>query len=242
MSSLDLVLAEISETCRRRNDLLRAEIRLTLQIKAICRRLSDGSLPDGQKLYRALMKNQEHDRVDVAASACLPLLICRASLHKEVLPEERRLKELAQKLPIWEWWDSIHGLGALGLATIIAETGDLSNYTNPAKVWKRMGVAVINGERQRKKKGDEALEQGYSPRRHAVIWVVADSLLKKQNTYKELYVTRKTYQAEKWPDRKKGHWHNEARRYVGKRLLRDLWRAWGHGATANQTPDASSSL
>ncbi len=229
MSNLGLILAELSEVCRRRNDLLRAEIRLTLQIKAICRRLSDGSLPDGQKLYKAIMKGDAHDRADIAASACLPLMVCRASLHREVLPVERRLKELVQKLPVFDWWDSIYGLGALGLAVIIAETGDLSNYANPAKVWKRMGVAVINGERQRKKRGDEALEQGYSPRRHSVLWVVSDSLLKKQNAYKELYDERKADMAVKWPERAKGHLHNDARRYVGKRLLRDLWRAWRDG-------------
>jgi len=239
-NSLGSILSEIKEQARRRDDLLRPEVRLTLQIKSICRRICSRQCPDfdtdakryawikkeGRLLYKAIMKGQQHDLLHEGAPACLTLLSIRAVIHKEILPVERRLKELVQKLPVWEWWDSICGLGALGLATIVAETGDLSNYSGPAKVWKRMGVAVIEGERQRKKKGVEAFKHGYSPRRRSVTWVVSDSLLKKKNIYKELYDDRKAKQSEIWPDRAKGHLHNEARRYVGKRLLLHLWREW----------------
>jgi hypothetical protein len=249
------LLTELKETVRRRDDLIRPEVRLTLQIKSICRRVCSRQCPDfdtdakryawikkeGRLLYTAIMKGQQHEMLSVGAPACFVLLQVRAQIHSEILPVERRLKELAQKLPVWDWWDSVHGLGALGLAAIVAETGDLSNYANPGKVWKRMGVAVINGERQRKKKGAEALEHGYSPRRRSTIWVVSDSLLKKPNEYKELYDWRKAEQAEKWPERKKGHLHNDARRYVGKRLLKHLWRAWRRTCSDDQICSAPGS-
>src|SRR4029077_5193473 len=52
---------------------------------------------------------------------------------------EKVMEKLAMQLPIYPWIESVRGAGALGLATIIAEAGDLSNYPNPAKVWKRLG-------------------------------------------------------------------------------------------------------
>ena len=140
----------------------------------------------------------------------------------------------------------LYGFGALSLAQIVGEAGDLLNYANPAKVWKRFGLAVINGERQQKKTNvDLAALHGYSPRRHSIIFVISDSLLKKQNDYKALYDARKTYEVEKAvaagltvapqavisrkKDKEKyrsaGHIHMRSQRYVAKRLLRNVWRA-----------------
>jgi hypothetical protein len=44
------------------------------------------------------------------------------------LQAEKDMAGLAQHLPAYGWWTAMEGLGAIGLATIIAEAGDLSNY------------------------------------------------------------------------------------------------------------------
>jgi hypothetical protein len=77
------------------------------------------------------------------------------------------------------------------------------------------------------------------------MYVIGDSLLKKQSPYKELYDARKVFEiakaeaagkqvvpAAKIPAAKseqfmsQGHVHRRSQRYTEKRLLRDLWIAW----------------
>jgi len=234
---------EIRETYRRRVDVQRAETRLTLQIKSICRRLVGFSTFDedkkraarlkreAQSLYRSVMKGEGHDRLDVATSACLALLSSRAVLHKEQLAVKRRLEELVQKLPVWEWCQPIRGFAEISLANIVGEAGDLSKYDNPAKLWKRMGVGLVQGaegwSRQRKITGDAAIEHGYSPSRRAVLWQIgANLIMQNDGEFRALYDSRKVYEVERAPDMKPGHAHNRAKRYMEKRLLRELWRAW----------------
>jgi hypothetical protein len=141
---------------------------------------------------------------------------------------EKRLTKLVQQHPVWhDFAEPICGFGAIGLGQIIGEAGDLSNYANPAKLWKRFGVGLVNGERQRKSLDKEkALAFGYNPRRRSVLHVIGDSLIKKQNPYRELYLQRKEYEKAKATQLAPMAHHLRALRYVEKRLLRDLWRAW----------------
>jgi hypothetical protein len=225
-ADLSTLIAEIREQNRMRIDFLRAENRLILQMKAICRRFCDGEIPEADKLYKAISGKGEHEHAIVATGYLMPLMAAKDMLHKERLRPEKRLQKLAKDLPVWEWVESVHGFGAMGLGQIVGEAGDLSNYANPAKLWKRMGLAVFDGKSQRKVCGAAAIEQGYSPQRRSMMFVIGDSLIKKQNPYRELYLARKVCEQEKLPEGTKMHWHRRAQRYMEKRLLRDLWRAW----------------
>lgn len=157
---------------------------------------------------------------------------------------ERAMATLAVDLPVFDWWTSIKGAGAYGLAAIVGEAGNLSNYENPAKLWKRFGDAVMDGVAQGKLPKNTAAEvwiaHGYNKRRHSIIWRIADSMWKcggADNRYKVAAVAYKTKQLEvlreKWiADGKKpdkygpGHAHNRAVRYLRKLLLKDLWNKW----------------
>lgn len=134
--------------------------------------------------------------------------------------------KLAKQLPVWPWWKSVNGLGALGLAQIVGESGDLSNYANPGKLWKRLGLAVIDGKSQRRVSGAAALEHGYSPRRRSVMYCIGDSAIKKQSPYRDLYLERKEYEKAKVPDLTPMHHHRRAQRYMEKRILKHLWQRW----------------
>lgn len=145
---------------------------------------------------------------------------------------EKEMVKLAKSLPVYPWAESIRGLGDKALAIIIAETGDLSLYANPAKVWKRLGLAVIAGERQRKKtNAEEALAHGYNPRRRAEMYAsVGEPLFKHQSMvsglYRQRYDARRAHTATTHSDWTKAHSHNDALRVMTKWLVKDLWRAW----------------
>lgn len=142
---------------------------------------------------------------------------------------EKRMERMAEQLPVWHWAEGVRGFGALGLAQIVAECGDLANYDDPAKVWKRMGLGLVDGERQGKRSNaDEALRHGYNPQRRSIMHVIGDSLMKgnREGEYRTYYLSEKARQAEKHPADPPIAAHMRALRHMEKRLLRDLWRAW----------------
>lgn len=260
------IIAQIRETHRQRQDLHRAEKSLTLQIKAVERRLAKSSgsghvyrasqhpcagsadpncdegqvfsgphqtnanvaTPQGNEGHYYVDDQSKH--ADIAFFATLPLREAREVIKPQRTKLERQMVKLAKQLPAYAFVDSVHGFGAIGFAQIVGEAGDLSNYANPAKLWKRMGLAVINGKSQRRVAGAEALEHGYSAVRRSIMYCIGDSMIKKQNPYRELYLSRKIAEAEKLPDGTKMHHHRRAQRYMEKRLLRDLWKFWRDSA------------
>lgn len=217
------MIPELVETHRQRQQLLRAQTRLTLQIGAMARRV--------RKAKKAKIPEEVRLAKSIAEFATLPLETAKASIHAELLKPERRLKKLGRDLPHWEQVKGIVGLSELGYAQIIAEAGDLTGYANPAKLWKRFGLAVMpDGRRQRRVTGAAAIEHGYSPRRRAVMAVVGDNLIRRgkavPTVYYELYAEQKERYREKWPEASDMQVHRAAKRYIEKRLLRDLWRLW----------------
>jgi len=73
------------------------------------------------------------------------------------------------------------------------------------------------------------IEHGYSPKRRSRMWNIGDALIKgnADGIYRATYLKRKEYELARNPEMPKIHAHRRAQRYMEKRLLRDLWRAWG---------------
>lgn len=199
---------------------------------------------------RAEREIQSHD-VDALASIARaisePFITARAILIRERKAYEKRMAKQAEQLPVWETFGKVRGFGIGCLGAIVGECGDLGNYSSVAKLWKRLGLAVINGERQRCIVGtDDAKKElaklhGYSPSRRAVIWNVGQTMFKAQsqrvdkNTgevkieageYRRVYDERKAYELARAPEMKPIFAHRRATRYMEKRIVRDLWRAW----------------
>lgn len=224
-ADLATFIAELREQWRRRQAWHRAEKSLTLQAKALCRRLVGGDKTEAETLYKAALGKGEHDMASVALAAIFPLTNARDGVAKDRKAVEKRLAELAGQLPAASWVTTVRGFGIASLAAVIGETGDLSGYANPAKVWKRMGLAVMgDGTRQRRIAGSDAILHGYSPQRRSISWNIGANLIKAGGDYKAVYDERKALELQRVET--KGHAHNRARRYIEKRLLRDLWRAW----------------
>ena len=95
---------------------------------------------------------------------------------------EASMVTLARQLPVYAWAKSVKGFGELGLAIIYGEAGEpIELYRTIAGLWKRMGLAVIEGERQQKKTDKTlAAAHAYSPRRRSEIWTLADSMSRSQ--------------------------------------------------------------
>ena len=231
----DPLVAEIVETWRQRQDMVRAQQKLTLQAKSICRRFTEGDKTAAEKLYQAVTRGTDHPLAHMASIAVMPLIAAQRPLIDTRSAYEKQLGKLGKRLPIAHMADQIKGVNYNTLATIVGEVGDMSAYEKGvAGIWKRAGLAVIDGERQRKKAGDAALIHGYSPSRHAVFWNVGGALLKAQGKdenagpYRMIYDERKAYERPRVES--DGHAHNRAMRFMVKRLLKDLWQSWKNTA------------
>ena len=256
------IVAEIREFHRRRDDYLRAEGNLTRQIKSMLRRLichkydlspfrkGEGAIinPMSDVLYKTLEVQLKGCRRKIgpdsdgraaaiyeeALYAVEVLMLSEYQIHQPRIFAEKQLIKMASTLPVVPWVESIKGLGikGVGLGQIVGEAGDLSKYPSKAALWKRMGVAVFDGQRQRKTT-DKVLAElyGYSPKRRSILFGLGESMIKAQGTYVPVYYREKERQLALHPellDKKggKGHISNRARRYMEKLMLRDLWQVW----------------
>ena len=145
--------------------------------------------------------------------------------------------------------EAVRGFGAVSLAVIVAEAGDLSAYPKEGHLWKRMGLAVMDGVRQgglsKGAASEDWIEHGYNATRRSKMFVIGDVLIKTAGVYREVYLARKDYERARaeaaglavLPSAKigkanaatsisDGHIHRRAQRYMEKRLLKDLWQAW----------------
>ena len=105
---------------------------------------------------------------------------------------EKEMVKAAKTLPVKSWVElpEQRGFGLLFLAIVIGETGDLANYANPAKVWRRLGCAPYSfdgknqmGSTWRSGKNGklpaEAWEAfGYSPRRRSIAFLIGEGIVK----------------------------------------------------------------
>ena len=177
----------------------------------------------------------------------------RRPADKERARCEEFMEELAAQLPVADWVRSVPGLGLPGLATIIAETGDLSRYSNVSKVWKRLGYHTVKGlapstMKREKWRGDlpaltkeEWIENPFSGKRYALIhtisiwlknkqWIGAkktdDGVGKPNGRYGEIYAKRRAKTALTHPDWSKKHSHMDGLRIMMKAAIKDLFFEW----------------
>lgn len=224
---LSSTILNIRDKWRARRAWHRAEKSLTLQASAICRRFVEGN--DKARAGRLLKQIEKEDpsAPTVAYLLCQPLLQGREPIRKYRKAIEKELESEAGKLPMAEWAAKVRGFALPSLAAIVGECGDLSNYATVSRLWKRMGLAVIEGERQRRVGGDMALIHGYNPERRSVIWNIGECLIKAQeegDPYRTFYLAEKERQLAKGMTRI--HAHRRAARHMTKKFLADLHSVW----------------
>jgi hypothetical protein len=212
---------------RQRQDLRRAEQRLNLQCQAICRRYSDGDKDVAAKVWASVESGTCEN--DGLLMVLMPLLQAMGPPADAAKAIETKLRKLARAHPLWTTWaKDVKGFGELSFAGFLAEAGrPITDYRTVSCLWKRFGLAVIGGERQRRVKDAEtALAHGYSPQRRSFVYVLATSLMRCQGDsgpYRVMYDERKAIEIERTSSA--GHAHNRAARYMTKALVKNAWVA-----------------
>lgn len=185
-------------------------------------------------------KDQKPEDESVAAALGADLLVVGGAIQP--LEKARHAIELditraARKLPVAEWVEGVRGFGEKTLGVLIGETGNLSNYATPDKVWKRLGLAPHDGKaystwrRQGGLTAEEWMRAGYAPARLAQVFsCLSEPLLKSQTPvmgpYRQRYDARRARTAETHPDWTKAHSHADALRVMTKKAVSDLWSEW----------------
>lgn len=155
------------------------------------------------KKTKALVKHCRAGTAPEELSAITEMVLAsdmsRAQWDKLRADRERAMQKLAKQLPAAEFVANTPGVGLLGLAQIVGEAGDLSNYAIVSKLWKRLGLAPYQGfamstwmrETWRPRAitqaewNDESLGLFWKSERYAIMAQIAQWLWVKQWTGKE---------------------------------------------------------
>jgi hypothetical protein len=256
---IDDVVDEIRRLHRKRRFAIKIQHKLDRALESFIRVNAtewtpDLSAPERDKInkqIRAMIKSirdgEESEYVDVVRTSDK----ARAPADEMRDIAEKRMAELAMSLPVYAWIESIRGAGALGLATIVAEAGNLSNYSNVAKLWNRLGFAPFEGFagstwkreswRPRALTKDEWMAHPFSGARYALmhqiaIWLVNTQWIGKAKTesgegepdgpYGERYAARRKHTLQTHPDWSDGHRRMDALRVAMKEFLKQLFLEW----------------
>lgn len=256
----DPLIAQIREAHRMRRRWMKARNALILQGKAIARSyVEGGDKKAATDMYNRVVAGKLKPGDEGLVLPLMPFLPAIEGFDAQLKVIEKRLEKLAAQLPVAEWVRGVRGFGIGSLAAIVGEAGDLSKYPTVAGVWKRMGLAVINGERQRKcADADKAVIHGYSPDRRSIVWNMAESVAKLQRTWadKETGEIKKPadpygefLEAEKARILEAGERpivaEQRAKRHMSKRILRDLtveWRRIAQGRVDDQKSEETQCL
>jgi hypothetical protein len=200
-----------------------------------------------REIIKRIREGEAHPLAEEVLQVCDP---ARAPADERRAATEKRMEAAACELPVYPWIEKIHGAGALGLATIVAEAGDLSNYSKPSKLWKRLGFAPYDGHagstwkrttwRPRALSADEWIENPFSGERYALMAQIATWLVnaqwigakktggegKPKGHYGEIYAKRRAYTKKAHPDWTDGHRRKDALRITMKQFLKDLLSEW----------------
>ena len=216
--------------------------------------------PDAPEAERAKANAETRRMIDDAEEGRgIDVVILMAAANKESRAVWDRIRKTAESdmlkivkpLPVVPFIERTHGLGLPGLAAILAETGTLDGYANPAKLWSRLGFAPHDGHamstwrrekwRPRALTKEEWIDHPFKPQRYAFMFSLAKPLRdhqwigakKSENSkgqpdgpYGQLYFDRRAYCEITHPDWTDGHRDKDALRIMFKRLLVHLWEAW----------------
>ena len=248
-STCALAVQALRELQAERQGFIRARNRLNNQVLAFIRvKLGwRADLPQKEQLAmlarsKAIQKEIENAEItpkNEAVASLVKGIVTQFAIARDGFIEHEKLlnKNMLAAMahtPIMQWVLDTPGIGLPSIACVIGETGDLSLYANPGKVWKRLGLAPYEGKAYATWRGgqdgklskEQWVDAGYAPKRRSVAWNVGEPAFKAAGPYRELYLERKAYEHERDAEMSKGHAHARAHRYMTKRIIRDLWRAW----------------
>ena len=187
-------IAEIVTLHRLRQNAIKAQTKLSLQGQAVIRLLVPADETPKEKakaryaaIYKAAATDPTHDLHDYVA----PYLHAGRPLDEQRAVYERQLVKAAKRLPVYPWVKSVRGFGDISFATIVGECGDIGTYKSVSAVWKRLGLAVIDGNRQgnpgKSASADDWIAHGYNRQRRSVSWNMRANIIGAQGMWRPLF-------------------------------------------------------
>lgn len=179
---ISATVAEIVTLHRLRQDMIRAQTKLSLQGQAAIRFMfqsdddfaNDEAKEKARKRTESLYKTIAADPAHELHSYVAPYLLAGRPLDEQRAAYEKRLVKAAKLLPVYDWVKGVKGFGDISFATIVGECGDIGTYKSVSAVWKRLGLAVIDGNRQgnpgKSASADDWIAHGYNRQRRSVSW------------------------------------------------------------------------
>lgn len=206
---------------------------------------------EARRIMRAAEQGEDHHLraeeatlpvIQSCSAVVLRNMVARQSWDEMRVSCEKQMRKVAHDLPVWPFVETVRGLSDLGLAVIVGEAGNLGDYPKKGHLWKRLGLAVIDGSRQGNPgsaaTAEDWIRHGYNRQRRAQVYAFVDDVMLRAQwrgpkgdapgypigPYGMHYIRKKAeYLGREWPPK---HAENAARRYMAKMLIRDLWNAW----------------
>lgn len=254
---LETIIADLREKQRRRSVLIKSRIMIANRLQSIVA-VNEGYSPEledktGMEIWKRAGQIVAHVVTGEDTHELSGIILAHHAGIKELEKIEsgfkRDMEKLAKHLPVATWMEQPQqrGFGYLMLAQVIGECGDLANYANPAKLWKRMGCAPhsFDGEtkmgatwksgREGKLPAEEWVKYGYCPRRRSIAYLFGEGIVKQNKSiYRARYDEAKASGKANHPDWSDKRAHLHGMLLATKMLLRNLWCEWNH-KPADQT-------
>lgn len=154
--------------------------------------------------------------------------ILAASINEHTAKAEtaakHQLERIAKKHFMSDWVQLQPGIGLYGFALLLGSVGSLDRFSSYAKLWRYLGLDVVNGRKVSLKKGVKA---SFSTRGRMTCYQISTSIVRLgKGHWRELYDRKKAEYGETRPDWTPAHRHNAAQHYAVKMLIRAMWREW----------------
>lgn len=206
------IIDQIRAEHRKRVFLIKQRVRIGNSLGAFVRTQLGWSLDLPEKEREAIKKRADKILKDRGEGTEFEWLIAAndaacAKFDEAENDIEKTLKKLVRQLPVWRSWaQHVIGLSELGVATIVGEAGDLSNYPKKGHLYKRMGVGFVNGARQgglpSTASAAEWIEHGYNRQRRSRLYAYVgvpfikcvEQENRKASPYRLMYDKRKIYE------------------------------------------------
>lgn len=119
-------------------------------------------------------------------------------IDKQIEYAKKMMANFGTTVPVWEWVISVKGLKAGGLAAqLLAQIDDIGKSPTVASLWRFAGLAVINGEAEKNKKGKTST---FNRKLKGICYNIADQFIRQQTPgYVDIYYEHKEYQRREHP-------------------------------------------
>lgn len=190
IDDLGVLLDRIKKLNRMRNDIIKQDLGAGNRIRAAKRRDKEWS----RKGIPAQDEDEMGGQLDLFDSVT-------KMLRDHSRRQMKKLAGFGKQLPHADWYVGFRGLNYASYAQMLGEMGNPLNYDNPAKIWRRMGLAVDAGRAHKNR--EKGRMTGYSKDRRALMYVVANNVILHRNKekgdprYCKVYEKRKAYEQQR---------------------------------------------